>query len=138
MAQQHPSDVWDGGIPTLPWQASTALLCLACVPVAWVCRATGARGWPDDLVPWVLTLIVLVGLLPYYMRRNHAFTLGGLVIAAGVGLVLAALGWLMGYNFIVLVWLGWRGRCGRWRMPRRTGAASSIKLRWRSPIVRSG
>ena len=76
MAQKHPSDVLDGGVPTLPWQASTALLCLACVPVAWVCRATGARGWPDDLVPWVLPLIVLVGLLPYYMRRNHAFTLG--------------------------------------------------------------
>lgn len=32
----------------LPWQASTALLCLACVPVAWVCRTTGARGWPND------------------------------------------------------------------------------------------
>ena len=106
MAQHHPSDALDGGIPTLPWQASTALLCLACVPVAWVCRATGARGWPDDLVPWVLTLIVLVGLLPYYMRRNHAFTLGGVAVVAGVGLVLAALGWLMGYNFIVLVWLG--------------------------------
>ena len=89
-----------------PWQASTALLCLACVPVAWVCRATGARGWPDELAPWVLMLIALVGSLPFYMRRNHAFTLGGIAVAVGVGLVLAALGWLLGVNSIVFVWLG--------------------------------
>lgn len=51
-------------------------------------------------------LIVLLGLDPFFMRRNHFFTLGGLAIVAGAGLGLAALSWLFRFNTIVFVWIG--------------------------------
>ena len=93
--------------PLLPWQASAALLSLACVPVAWLCLAAAARGWPQEGVgPWAFALVLLLGLGPFFMRRNCAFTLGGLAAVAAVGLGLAAAGWLFRFNFIVFAWLG--------------------------------
>lgn len=93
--------------PRLPWPASTALLSLACVPVAWVCLAAAARGWPaQDVAPSAFALIVLLGVDPFFMRRNHAFTLGGLAVVFVVGVGLAALGWLFRFNLIVFAWIG--------------------------------
>lgn len=51
-------------------------------------------------------LVVLLGLNPFFMRRNHSFTLTGLLVVSGVGVGLAALGWLLGFNMIVFAWLG--------------------------------
>ena len=102
-----PPRTWFPQFPLLPWQASAALLSLACVPVAWLCLAAAVRGWPQEGVgPWALALVVLLGLGPFFMRRNCAFTLGGLAAVAAVGLGLAAAGWLFRFNFIVFAWLG--------------------------------
>jgi hypothetical protein len=51
-------------------------------------------------------LIVLLGLDPFFMRRNHYFTFGEIVIVAGTGIGLAAMSWLFRFSTIVFVWVG--------------------------------
>lgn len=88
----------------LPWPASVALLSLACYLIALVCAASGAGM---DHVPSLTgTLIFLLGLTPFYLRRDYEFNSLGLLVISAVGLVIAGVGWLFGTNFVVLVWMG--------------------------------
>lgn len=88
----------------LPWPQSTAILSLMCYPVAWLCTQSTAGN--DDLMAYAFTLVFLLGLDPFFMRRNRQFSLLGLLAVFGAGLGLAGFGWLISFNFIVVAWIG--------------------------------
>lgn len=97
----------DRPLAPLPWPFSLALLCAACIPAAWISALGASWGQShDDAAAMSFALILLLGLDPFFMRRNHFFTLGGLAIVAGIGLGLATLSWLFRFNTIVFVWIG--------------------------------
>lgn len=103
----EPSPAPDHPVVSLPWPVSVALLCAACIPAAWISALGASWGQShDDAAAMSFALIVLLGIDPFFMRRNHTFTLGGLAIVAGTGIGLAALSWLFRFNTIVFVWIG--------------------------------
>ncbi len=91
----------------LHWLVSTALLCVACLAVAWL-TSRSAESWHSfsEVLPVWFALVILLGMSPFYMRRNYDFNLVGLLVVSGVGVGMAALGWLLGFNMIVFVWMG--------------------------------
>ena len=83
------------------------LLSIACAAVAWVSAMGATWGKShDDAGAMTFALVFLLGIDPFFMRRNHYFTPGGLVIVAGIGMAIAALSWLFRFNMIVFVWIG--------------------------------
>lgn len=101
----EPSHTADA--PVLHWSLSVVLLSLACAAAAWVAAMGATWGKShDDAGAMTFALMLLLGLDPFFMRRNHDFTPGGLVIVAGTGLAIAALSWLFRFNMIVFVWIG--------------------------------
>jgi hypothetical protein len=97
----------DADSPVLHWSVSVILLSLFCIAAAWVSAMGATWGKShDDAGAMTFALILLLGIDPFFMRRNHYFTPGGLVIVAGVGLAIAALSWLFRFNTIVFVWIG--------------------------------
>jgi len=93
--------------PVLHWSLSVALLSLACAASAWLSAMGTTWGVShDDARAMTFALILLLGIDPFFMRRNHYFTLGGLIIVAGTGMTIAALSWLFRFNTIVFVWIG--------------------------------
>lgn len=108
---QHPAPDEPSGEasapPPLHWSASVLLLSLACLLAGWVCVLGASWGEAhEDAWAIVFALVVLLGIDPFFMRRNHYFTLGGLVAVGGVGLVIAATSALFRFNMIVFVWIG--------------------------------
>jgi ankyrin repeat protein len=93
--------------PVLHWSLSVVLLSLACAAAAWLSAMGATWGKShDDAGAMTFALILLLGIDPFFMRRNHYFTPGGLVIVAGAGIAIAALSWLFRFNMIVFVWIG--------------------------------
>ena len=101
----EPSHTADA--PVLHWSLSVVLLSLACAAAAWVSAMGASWGKShDDAGAMTFALILLLGIDPFFMRRNHSFTPGGLAIVAGTGMAVAALSWLFRFNTIVFVWIG--------------------------------
>ena len=101
----EPSHTVDA--PVVHWSISVVLLSIACAAVAWVSAMGATWGKShDDAGAMTFALIFLLGIDPFFMRRNHYFTPGGLVIVAGIGMAIAALSWLFRFNMIVFVWIG--------------------------------
>lgn len=120
----------------LSWQASAALLALACIPVAWLSLAVTARGWPqEDVAPWALALALLVGSRPFFMRRVFGFTLGGLAAVVGAGLALAALGAVGMQESIGGVFCAWIGMFGALRMVARPTALGRMMELGKAPYL---
>lgn len=93
--------------PVLHWSLSVVLLSLACAAAAWLSAMGATWGKShDDAGAMTFALILLLGIDPFFMRRNHFFTPGGLLIVAGIGMAIAALSWLFRFNMIVFVWIG--------------------------------
>lgn len=93
--------------PVLHWSLSVVLLSLACAGAAWLSAMGATWGKShNDAGAMTFALILLLGLDPFFMRRNHYFTPGSLVIVAGTGMAIAALSWLFRFNMIVFVWIG--------------------------------
>ena len=85
----------------LLWLLPTLLLSFMAWPIAWPCDIQSKGG--AEIGSTVVAQILLVGLIPFYDRRNRVFGLGGIVVVAISGLVIAAFGRMAGANVIVLV-----------------------------------
>ncbi|GAB1394863.1 hypothetical protein MASR1M60_30270 [Rhodocyclaceae bacterium] len=106
-APSEPQPTPDRPLVPLSWPLSLVLLCAACIPAAWISALGASWGQShDDAAAMTFALIILLGVDPFFMRRNHYFTFGGIVIVAGVGIGLASLSWLFRFNTIVFVWIG--------------------------------
>jgi hypothetical protein len=111
----------------LPWQASAALLALACAPVAWLSPAFTARGWPqEDVAPWALALALLVGSRPFFMRGVFGFTLLGGLAALGAAGMQESIGG---------VFCAWIGMLGALRMVARPTALGRMMELDKAPYL---
>lgn len=113
---------------SLPWPASVLLLSLACYPIALVCAASGTGKSADDVPAVTGTLIFLLGLVPFYARRDYEFNGIGLLAISGAGLILAGIGWLFGTNFIIVVYFGMAWAMGLAAQPTAYGKAIQHRI----------
>lgn len=118
----------DGLRAPLPWPASVLLLSLACYPIAWVCMASAAAKEASDVPALAGTFIFLVGLVPFFARRDYWLNGGGLLAISGVGLAIAGIGWLFDSNFFVLVFFGMAWAMGLAAQPSAYGKATRHRI----------
>lgn len=98
-------------VNALPWPIATGCLLLGTAWIGWVCAVAGqSREGP---VPTMLTLMLLLGSMPFFSRRLGGYSLVGVLVVTGAGLLVALLGWLLGGNPVVFVFLVMGGLLSR-------------------------
>lgn len=84
----------------LPWPVALGLLMLASALVGWLCAVAGQSR--DGAVPTIMTLMLLLGTVPFFARRIGGYTLTGLLIVTAAGVLVSLLGFIFKANVVVL------------------------------------
>lgn len=84
----------------LPWPVSLGILMLASALVGWICTVAGqSREGPGASMA---TLMLLLGTVPFFARRVGGYTLTGLLVVAGTGVLVSLAGFLFKANIVVI------------------------------------
>ncbi len=84
----------------LPWPVALGLLMLASALVGWLCAVAGQAQ--EGTVPTMMTLMFLLGTVPFFSRHIGGYTLTGLLIVTAGGVLVSLLGFLFKGNVAVL------------------------------------
>ena len=87
----------------LPWSISLGLLMSASALVGWICALAGQSR--EGAGATMVTLMLLLGTVPFFARRVGGYTLSGLLIVTVAGVLASSTGFLFDLNVVVFACL---------------------------------